>query len=253
MTAVYFSGTGNSRFCAQTFVRDFTDAKIVSVEEAAVREAINADDEFVFAFPIYYSSLPKLVHDFLTEHGARFNGKRVFVIATMGLFSGDGAGCAARLLRKRGARITGGLHVKMPDCIGDVALLKKSDAQNKRIVNEAQASVAKAAERYRAGHAPKQGLSFLSRITGLLGQRLWFGRKTKRYSDGLKVDREKCVGCGLCVRLCPMQNILLSEKAVPGKKCTMCYRCVNFCPQQALTLLGKAVVDQIRIEKYIGE
>jgi hypothetical protein len=52
----------------------------------------------------------------------------------MGLFSGDGTGCSARLLKKYGAKIVGGLHIKMPDCIGDVKLLKKTLDANKNII-----------------------------------------------------------------------------------------------------------------------
>ena len=45
---------------------------------------------------------------------------------TMGAFSGDGAGCTARLLKKYGAHILGGLHVKMPDSVCDSKLLTKA-------------------------------------------------------------------------------------------------------------------------------
>jgi ferredoxin len=79
-----------------------------------------------------------------------------------------------------------------------------------------------------------------------------FGHKTGRYSSKLKIDNDKCIGCGLCAKLCPMKNITIKEhKAVSGDQCTMCYRCINKCPGQALTLLGKKVVEQCGIEKYI--
>ncbi|MCR5047601.1 MAG: EFR1 family ferrodoxin [Saccharofermentans sp.] len=71
-------------------------------------------------------------------------------------------------------------------------------------------------------------------------------------SSKLKINADKCVGCGLCVKLCPMNNISVeSEKAVPASQCTMCYRCINKCPKQAITLLGKKVVEQSVIEKYV--
>lgn len=62
----------------------------------------------------------------------------------MGLFSGDGAGCAARIFRKYDAEVIGGLHLKMPDCIGDVKLLKKSLDKNKRVVTDAEKKINKA-------------------------------------------------------------------------------------------------------------
>ena len=60
------------------------------------------------------------------------------------------------------------------------------------------------------------------------------------------------MGCGLCVKMCPMSNIsVVEKKAVPADLCTMCYRCINKCPKQAITLLGKQVVEQSVIEKYV--
>ncbi len=90
---------------------------------------------------VYYSYLPKIVYDFIVNNSAAWKDKNIFVVATMGLFSGDGAGCAARLFKKYGAKILGGLHIKMPDCIGDVKLLKKSLEENKELVKRADAKI----------------------------------------------------------------------------------------------------------------
>lgn len=46
---------------------------------------------------------------------------------------------------------------------------------------------------------------------------------------------EQCVGCGKCVRICPMNNIVLVEhKAQIGKNCRYCGACVNACPKGAI-------------------
>lgn len=89
-----------------------------------------------------------------------------------------------------------------------------------------------------------------SHLIGLFGQRLWFYRKTTGYTDKLKIH-ENCIGCGLCVSLCPMKNISLNNgKAVADKKCTMCYRCISHCPKKAITLLGNEIKEQCQYEKY---
>ena len=81
---------------------------------------------------------------------------------------------------------------------------------------------------------------------------MYFGHKTKKYSDKLRVDEEKCIGCGKCEKLCPMSNIkVVDKKVVQNKQCTMCYRCINNCPKQAMILLGKMGVEQSVIEKYL--
>ncbi len=255
MTGLYFSGTGNTRYCTELLVRALDPAaRCAAIETEEAARALGRDDTFVVAYPIYFSNLPKLVRDFLEQHAGEFRGKRVFLLATMGLFSGDGAGCGARVLRAAGAEIIGGLHVKMPDCIGDEKALKKTPEQNRALVARARQKLMAAAERIQRGDAPQEGLGLGAHAAGLLGQRLWFYGKTRHYSDKLKIDDARCVGCGSCVSQCPMQNLSLrAGKAVAGRRCTMCYRCISNCPRQAVTLLGKQVYEQCRIERYLPE
>ena len=142
--------------------------------------------------------------------------------------------------------------MKMPDSIADEKVLKRSREENTRLVDAAGIKIQNAVIDLKKGTPPQEGLGFLSRMAGLFGQRLYFGHKTKRYVDKLRIDSEKCVGCGKCIRLCPTGNISRQDGIVKGgNQCTMCYRCVNHCPRQAMILLGKQVVEQSTIEKYI--
>lgn len=102
--------------------------------------------------------------------------------ATMGLFSGDGAGCSARLLKKYGAKVVGGLHIHMPDSVCDVKLLKKSIEKNREIIKAADRKIENCASKMKQGKYPKDGLYFYDRIAGLICQRLWCHGKTKDYS-----------------------------------------------------------------------
>lgn len=56
----------------------------------------------VFAYPMQYSTVPKMLRDFIIENNELWERKKIFVIATMGLFSGDGAGVLGRLLQQYG-------------------------------------------------------------------------------------------------------------------------------------------------------
>ncbi len=170
----------------------------------------------------------------------------------MGLFSGDGAGILARRLQKYGAEIIGGLHLKMPDSIADEKALKRPITKNKELVKKAEKKIYSAVKSIKNGNPPQEGLGFLCHIAGLLGQRLYFQRKTRHYSDKLEINNRKCIGCGKCVLACPMENLTISDNiAKANNRCTMCYRCINICPKQAITLLGKYVVQQGTIEKYL--
>ena len=48
----------------------------------------------------------------------------------------------------------------------------------------------------------------------------------------VRVDREKCISCGKCERVCPM-DILVSS-APDSKECILCLRCLEECPKGAL-------------------
>ena len=253
MIGVYFSGTGNTKYCIEKFLKALDGkAEALPIEDHAATEAVKNADDIVFAYPVYYSNLPKIVRDFICDNADIWRGKHVFVIATMGLFSGDGTGCSARLFKKHGAKVIGGLHLKMPDCIGDVKLLKKPLDKNRELIKKANDKIVKAAAQIKRGKYPKEGLGFFYHVAGLFGQRFYFPNKTKKYYDGVKADGDKCVACGLCASVCPMKNIHVeSGKVTFNDKCTMCYRCFSSCPQKAITIIGEQVYEQSKIEKYI--
>nr|WP_305144940.1 EFR1 family ferrodoxin [Anaerotruncus sp. DFI.9.16] len=247
------SGTGNTRYCVEYLLRLLDEtAEAVPIEEENAAERAAAHSSIVLAYPIQYSNAPLMVRAFIREHAELWRGKQVLCLATMGAFSGDGAGCAARILKRCGGAVTGGLHLRMPDSVCDSRLLKKPLEENRRIVKAAEKKMREAAARILAGDFPRDGLGLSCRIAGLLGQRLWFYGKTARYSDGPKFSGA-CVGCGLCEKVCPMRNLSIQNgRPLPRGRCTMCYRCISLCPRKAITLLGKEVTEQCRIESYLS-
>lgn len=250
MNAIYLSGTGNTKHVVTLLLDELgMDSRIYPIESPDVLRAFE-DDELILAYPTMFSNIPYLVRDFINSNQDAWKGKKVFLITTMGLFAGDGTGCAARLLKKYGAEITGGLQIVMPDSIGDCKALKKTREQNKAIIDKADLRVTQAAKLIREGNYPGEGLSFAAHLAGLFGQRLWFYNKTTGYKDKLKIDPSKCIGCGICAKNCPTKNIRIENgKAVASAKCTMCYRCVDYCPKQAITLLGKILYEQPTYER----
>ena len=250
MNAIYLSGSGNTKHIVTLLLNELGNAGICApIESDDAKKALEGD-EIIIAYPTMFSNIPYLVRDFINSNEAVWKGKKIFLITTMGLFAGDGTGCAARLLKKYGAEITGGLQIVMPDSIGDCKALKKSKEQNKAVIDKADKRVAEAAKQIREGNYPKEGLSFAAHLAGLFGQRLWFYNKTTGYTNKVKIDPSKCIGCGICAKNCPTKNIRIENgKAVASSKCTMCYRCINHCPKQAMTLLGKTLYEQPTYEK----
>ena len=252
MIGIYLSGTGNTKHCIEKLMGLLDEsARAIPIEGKETVNLLEQHDFIVLAYPVQFSNAPVMVRNFIKDHSDLWKGKMVLCVATMGLFSGDGAGCSARLLKKYGAKIVGGLHIHMPDSVCDVKLLKKSIEKNREIIKAADKKIENCAGKMKQGKYPKDGLYFYDRIAGLLGQRLWCYGKTKDYSDKLKISNA-CTGCVLCVRICPMENLVIkNSKATAGSRCTMCYRCISSCPQQAITLLGNTVVEQCRYERYV--
>lgn len=248
MTGLYFSGTGNTRHCVERFVRGIDPGGVVAEIKPSGMDLewlLDGEDTIAFGYPVYFSNAPKVVMDFILNNASFFRSRQVFVIATMGIFSGDGAGCAARVLRRCGAKVIGGLHLLMPDNTCDISLMKRSAEGNIQAVCLAEHKTDVAVELLKAGKPTRDGLSVSNRVAGLLGQRLWFYGKTISYKDKPDIDSSKCTACGLCVKNCPMGNLeKLDGRIVNKAMCTMCYRCVNGCPARAMTILGKRVHAQ---------
>ena len=52
-----------------------------------------------------------------------------------------------------------------------------------------------------------------------------------------EINKEKCIGCGQCTKVCPALVLQVSEKksnVVYGEACTGCGHCWAVCPEQAI-------------------
>ena len=54
----------------------------------------------------------------------------------------------------------------------------------------------------------------------------------------VKVDHSKCVSCGKCEKICPMNVALTDDRRSRrnGTECVLCLECVNKCPKNAVKL-----------------
>ena len=60
MIGIYFSGTGNSKYALEVFLREYNDNPVLfSIEDKNLKDHINNHDEIVFSYPVQYSAVPK--------------------------------------------------------------------------------------------------------------------------------------------------------------------------------------------------
>ncbi|MBN3039837.1 MAG: electron transfer flavoprotein subunit alpha [Candidatus Omnitrophica bacterium] len=72
--------------------------------------------------------------------------------------------------------------------------------------------------------------------------------------SGIKVILKKCVGCGLCINVCPTQAISLKDKkaVIDLDKCTLCGACPSSCKFEAIVIERQKVVINEDISSYKG-
>ena len=69
------------------------------------------------------------------------------------------------------------------------------------------------------------------------------------------VKKERCIGCGICVRTCPLENKAVKIDDVDKtarydySRCIKCYCCQEMCPEEAITV-KKSVLARIADRKW---
>jgi len=53
----------------------------------------------------------------------------------------------------------------------------------------------------------------------------------------MKVDRNKCIGCGTCAAVCPQDAISFEggKAKIDPEKCVKCGTCADVCPVRAIS------------------
>lgn len=62
-----------------------------------------------------------------------------------------------------------------------------------------------------------------------------------KYYPEIKINKNKCDGCGECVKLCPKNVLTLKDKKVEIKnieECSLCKSCEEICPSGAIKVKG---------------
>ncbi len=237
MVVIYFSGTGNSRFVAERLAEKMGAACHSIEEELDFSDLLAGVETVAVCYPIYGGCVPRLMREFAARHRDVLSGKRLVILCTQMMFSGDGAKAFARLLPGCEERVIYAEHISMPNNMCNVPILPVREAERRRKIRQAETRLDVICEHLRAGKVKRRGWG---RFSALLGksQSAHFPETEEKNRGSFTADGD-CTGCGLCVAACPMGNLVRMEtgKIQQRNNCMLCYRCVNLCPRQAATVL----------------
>jgi len=217
MLTVYFSGTGNTKYAAELFSGRM-GGRCFSVEDDADFAAeIKACDTVAFCYPVYGSRVPLIMREFAVKHMDALQGKKLIVLVTQTIFSGDGARVLCDLFPTGHVEVVYAEHFFMPNNVCNFALLRRTgESKTRKYMRLAERRMDGVCRNVKLGIVKRRGFSVVSRLLGKIQGRPWqgdsgnvfAGKGTMEYQakHSVRVDGD-CTACNVCVECCPMQNL----------------------------------------------
>lgn len=238
---LYFSGTGNSKFAAQTIADRLYD-EVVSLNTIVKENRsvdFHSDKPYIFVFPSYASRPPMLVVRHIEAH-INFSGnqKAYFVMTAGGNIGGLSPLIFKRLCQKKDLIYQGLAGISMPR--SHVAMYNVADAEEGKLqVQNAIPTMNEIANQIGSGKV----LIPDKRMTSMALVRYLFGPTYLRlvcHTKGFWVT-DKCIGCGKCAKNCTVNAISMVGKKPVWKDmtCLHCMSCISGCPKRAIEYKDK--------------
>lgn len=230
---VYFTGTGNSRYCAQVIADDLNDEIVDSFH--FIREGISAEltsqRPWIFVAPTYGWRLPRIFQNFIRSGVFQGSSDAYFVMTCGSEISNAGVRIEA-LCKEVGLHYKGVSQVVMPEnyiALFDVPEKEEARSIIDRALPGLKADIAKIA----VGEClPTLNVGAIDRLKTSLVNPLFY-RFVIKASPFYATDQ--CIGCGKCAKDCVLGNITLKDgKPVWGNACTHCMACICGCPKEAI-------------------
>ncbi len=268
---IYFSGTGNSEYVALELKKKLAGAEAFAVDSlwaACARVPGDPGDKnsmaskldgiipegayLVLVYPTYASDIPKPLKEALQLFPKR-RRVELAVVSTCAMTGGDACLIPARMLKRRGYRLTYASYVKMPSNFKippmDQGKIETGEELDKYIGSSAR-ETDKITGDMVSGRKIITGRGMIALLLGAVQ------RRAEKFMDNMinknMFADNTCIKCGLCVSSCPMGNITYKNGHPDfGGNCCYCLRCYSFCPAYAIQVTEKTK-DKLKYTRYSG-
>lgn len=261
ITGVYFSGTGNTKWVANELNDSLTqngcDSEMISIEDIDVLDLakkFEKSDVIGFLYPGYGCDMPTIYKEYIArlENIRLKRNTKAFSIVTAAINIADGAMITKPLCEKMGAEFMWGNVIIMP-CNFDTPVPGfriPSDEKIRKQKSKAKFKIKSLVDKIEKGEKSYDGNGFVSVIAGK-SQRIGWISSMGKYD--VKINEDKCISCGVCVKVCPANNLSIDTKGSPAKvngNCSVCLRCMNNCPTCAIRMFSSKGISEYK--KYKG-
>lgn len=257
----YFSGTGNTWWLSNELKKQLDQKghqtlchSIETLTDDEVQTQLLNLDHIVIGFPVYGSTAPKLMLDFINHLPDAKFGQSVSIFGTQAIASGDTAYYISKLLDKKGYHVLHTMHFIMMTNL-HVPRFKfirpKNDDRVAKLHEKTLPKVQKLSDAIISNKKMIAGKNLFGFLIGSMQRTLihWFVAKA---SSDFEVDKSRCIKCNQCVRICPTKNITFVNDSYEFKEsCMLCMRCYSYCPKHAI-LIGEASIDEVKYPRYKG-
>ncbi len=234
---LYFSATGNSKYCAEKIAKATGD-RLFSLNDAMKNGQyeidLGGDSQLVIVSPIYDMGMSWAVKEYLEAAEFVNVSDRCYVCAvfTCGKSCGIAADEMQEVLQKKGLSLNAAYAVCMPDTYIPMFPLASKEKQQEILAKAEQTlqTVISKIQNHEYDFelppaAPKPMAKLIRRINI---------PKQKRTNHFWVKDN--CSGCHLCEQICPMNIIKIQNGRLVWMKdgCACCLGCIHRCPEQAI-------------------